>query len=182
MPTITMWKICKERGLLWRQGTWFAWCTKNPLRRRNPLPASSDSSLLFLQTCGCTWSTPAWFSPCEEQKAALLERIKWTLFYAVITSVFFLMQNFELVNIWMASNLSGSENQSSQEFVSCFLRSWVSIRYRLCTSYTYNLSKMDQNPSRKIWILFTQVYEKTCPGCFGNIFVINTKYSNFGSI
>lgn len=186
MPTIQMWRICKQRGHLWRRGTWFAWCTKNPLRRRNPLPASSDSSLLFLQTCGCTWSTPAWFSPCEEQKAALLQRMTWTLFYAVNTchKCFFFMQNLELVNIWMASNLAGSENQSSQECVSCFLWSWASTRLKWVSGTDYVLF------IRIIWVKSIQEYLnfihsslwKNLSGCFWKLISNKqNKYINFWS-
>lgn len=56
-------------------GTWFFSCTRNPPGRRSPLPASSDFSSLSLQTYGCTWSRPAWFSLCTEHNKTTLH---WT--------------------------------------------------------------------------------------------------------
>lgn len=52
-----------------RGATWFSWCTTSPPTRRSRLPAASGSPSPCLRTCGCTWSTPAWFSPCRTHHA-----------------------------------------------------------------------------------------------------------------
>lgn len=93
-----------------------------------------------------------------------------------MSQVFFFMQNLELVNIWMASNLAGSENQSSQECVSCFLWSWASTRLKWVSGTDYVLF------IRIIWVknhpgIFEfysfKFMKKTCPGASGNWFLIN---------